>query len=36
MVVWVVVALATFLPNIFLEWRSMFPRTAGRIAAAAQ
>ena len=34
MVVWSVIALAGFVPNIFLEWRTIFPRTAGRAAAA--
>jgi hypothetical protein len=35
MVVWLVIALAAFLPDIFLEWRTIFPRTAGSIASEA-
>ena len=34
MVVWSVIALAAFLPNIFLEWRAIFPRTSGKTIAA--
>jgi uncharacterized membrane protein len=35
-VVWSVIALAAFLPNIFLEWRSIFPRAGERKPAATQ
>ena len=34
MVVWTTIALAAFLPTIFLEWRAISPRTAARAAAA--
>ena len=36
MVLWSAIALAAFLPNIFLEWRTIFPRGATRFAAAAR
>ena len=34
-VVWSSIAAAAFLPSIFLEWRSIFPRPAAKTAAAA-
>ena len=34
MVVWTTIALAAFLPNIFLDWRAIFPRTVAKAAAA--
>jgi len=36
MVVWTTIALAAFLPNIFLDWRMIFPRTIAKNVAAAQ
>jgi uncharacterized membrane protein len=36
MVLWSAIALAAFLPNIFLEWRTIFPRSAARFAAGAR
>jgi len=36
MVLWFAIALAAFLPNIFLEWRTIFPRRAVRAAATAR
>jgi hypothetical protein len=35
MVVWSSIALAAFLPSIFLEWRSIFPRAVAKAATAA-
>ncbi|MBI3478543.1 MAG: DUF2306 domain-containing protein [Acidobacteria bacterium] len=34
MVVWTTIALAAFLPNIFLDWRTIFPRAVVKAAAA--
>ena len=36
MVLWSAIALAAFLPSIFLEWPTIFPRNAARFAAAAR
>ena len=36
MVLWSAIALAAFLPNIFLEWSTIFPRSAARLSAAAR
>ena len=36
MVLWSAIALAAFLPSIFLEWPTIFPRSAARFAAAAR
>ncbi len=35
-VLWFAIALAAFLPNIFLEWRMIFPRRAMKAAATAR
>ena len=32
-VVWSTIAMAAFLPNIFLDWRAMFPKTKANAAA---
>jgi hypothetical protein len=34
MVVWTTIALAAFLPNVFLDWRAIFPRTVVKAAIA--
>ena len=34
MVVWTTIALAAFLPSVFLDWRTMFPKKAIKTAAA--